>query len=844
MIREILAPSTGRYWRFAALALLLALHFLTRHAAAHAIPLSMRNDGMYSCDYRVALNLLSGRGLHQSVLPDAPEAKPLRDFSMLRRAGLKQEELEAYLRQPWARTVSFDPRTHVPDVSVPEIDRDFVNEFYTMRVLDLHLAALLWKVFGIQWSVLFTFYELVSTATALLLFLIARKAGGYWAGVVALILYTAAPIENQGAIRAIRDTSPLWFGILAFAAFFCLAGSFRSRAANLASFAIAGFAAAVGYGWRLDALQLPPIILVVLLTQGLLERTPIRSLALRAAIFVCGALICFGGIRMLTNGGSESAQTGFHIAYYGNAVRANLLGLENSLQIFRCDVNTRVAAFSYAAANHLPDGGAPYLSSAYGRACRQMYLRAFGFDAWHWVTRFPLFILHAMRATTLKDLPINRDYYAPEPSWPRWISPVRKLILDPLSWLAPALVVLGIAAVCFWTPFSMVATSMVFLLPVYAAILFAVLPEYKHAGMLVMPMCILGSVGVTSLLVQSKRKTHWKIGGLLLFSVAVVWAAASIGAYFWSSFQRTQQILDIRQVAAHASPDPNAQVLPQLLLVRRPAGAVPERVGYLLEIEAGPHPGSLTFRQRCEGIETRFHESEHVLHANKRQFFFFTAYQDTSDNSKQYSATVLVGGGARIISAVRTDLSEWKGLEVSTVFYDGERVAGSPSAGHPSERSVYGPGSVDDDLLYMHERLRLTPNSGNGLGPTTFTAAYSKTGGANDLQVVYLTFGSALNGANSCAVGYQAGNNQLFLFNDAATATATLRLGGGGSVSNSQCTLWGGGTAASMAGTGLAVPFAITFKNTFTRAKTIFGLAQTYDGTQSAVTNLGSWTPQ
>jgi hypothetical protein len=110
--------------------------------------------------------------------------------------------------------------------------------------------------------------------------------------------------------------------------------------------------------------------------------------------------------------------------------------------------------------------------------------------------------------------------------------------------------------------------------------------------------------------------------------------------------------------------------------------------------------------------------------------------------------------------------------------------------------------------------------------------------------VVYLTFGSVLNGANSCAVGYQPGNNQLFLFNDAATATATLGEGLGGSVSNSQCTLSGGNTAASMAGTGLTVPFTITFKNTFTGSKTIFGLAQTYDGTQSAMTTLGSWTPQ
>jgi hypothetical protein len=139
--------------------------------------------------------------------------------------------------------------------------------------------------------------------------------------------------------------------------------------------------------------------------------------------------------------------------------------------------------------------------------------------------------------------------------------------------------------------------------------------------------------------------------------------------------------------------------------------------------------------------------------------------------------------------------------------------------------------------------VSVNPNSGSGLGQTTFTAGYSDTGGANDLQVVYLSFGSSFLAANSCNVGYEPGNNTLLLFSDDNSTAATVGEGLGGSVSNSQCTLSGGGTAASMAGNGLTVPFTITFTNTFTGAKTIFGLAQTYDGTQSAVTNLGSWTP-
>jgi galactose oxidase-like protein len=137
-----------------------------------------------------------------------------------------------------------------------------------------------------------------------------------------------------------------------------------------------------------------------------------------------------------------------------------------------------------------------------------------------------------------------------------------------------------------------------------------------------------------------------------------------------------------------------------------------------------------------------------------------------------------------------------------------------------------------------------SPNGGSGLGPNTLTALYSDSGGANDLQVVYLSIsGSTFLAVNSCNVGYEPGNNSLFLLSDNNSTIATLGEGGGSSVSNSQCTLSGGTFAATESGTSLTVPFTITFKSGFTGLKTIFGLAQTYDGTQSAITTLGSWTP-
>jgi hypothetical protein len=148
--------------------------------------------------------------------------------------------------------------------------------------------------------------------------------------------------------------------------------------------------------------------------------------------------------------------------------------------------------------------------------------------------------------------------------------------------------------------------------------------------------------------------------------------------------------------------------------------------------------------------------------------------------------------------------------------------------------------------------VSVTPNSGSGISQV-FTGVFSDTGGGNDLQAVYLTIGSVINGAHTCAVGWRPGGaiyGTLFLFSDDGTSVSTLAEGLGGSVSNSQCTLLGGSTPATLTGSGdpqtLNVPFSITFASGYTGSKNILGMAQTFTGTMSngGVPNLlGTWTP-
>src|SRR5262249_34211220 len=141
--------------------------------------------------------------------------------------------------------------------------------------------------------------------------------------------------------------------------------------------------------------------------------------------------------------------------------------------------------------------------------------------------------------------------------------------------------------------------------------------------------------------------------------------------------------------------------------------------------------------------------------------------------------------------------------------------------------------------------VSVSPNSGAGVGPQAFTAVYSDTGGANDLQAVYLEFGSVGLAARNCIAVYVPGPNTLYLFtDDNSSAMGPISEGtGGGSISNSQCTLTSGSTPATQSGSNLTVPFNITFKSGYGGQKTIFGLAQTYAGVQSnggVLTSLGS----
>jgi len=129
--------------------------------------------------------------------------------------------------------------------------------------------------------------------------------------------------------------------------------------------------------------------------------------------------------------------------------------------------------------------------------------------------------------------------------------------------------------------------------------------------------------------------------------------------------------------------------------------------------------------------------------------------------------------------------------------------------------------------------ISFTPQSGSGLSQA-FTAVYSSSAGGGDIVATQVLINSSMASAQSCYFGY-AGGNQFLLLNDAGTAwLPTTITAGSGSLTNSQCTILGSGSSASISGNQLTVIYNIQFQAGFAGQKIIWTNAY------SSASGLGS----
>jgi len=139
--------------------------------------------------------------------------------------------------------------------------------------------------------------------------------------------------------------------------------------------------------------------------------------------------------------------------------------------------------------------------------------------------------------------------------------------------------------------------------------------------------------------------------------------------------------------------------------------------------------------------------------------------------------------------------------------------------------------------------LSVSPSTGSGLGPRTFTANYYDPKGVSDILQVYLDFGTAALAPHGCIAIYTPATQTMSLFADSGLLAGQTTLNGV-PLSNSECTVSFTQPAISV-GNNVAVGFTVTFTSAFEAGPQthIYGYVETSTGVFSPTLLVGTWTP-
>jgi hypothetical protein len=682
----------ARLVRAGVLGILLGLHFLTRLQAQQAMPLAERH--FYPLSYLVSLSLVEGRGYgyllpagttleavwRGPLPPPSDPAFPV--IAFLRLEGpesVSAAQLAEYVRAG-ARVVPADP-------------------FEGTRVLDIRLTAGLWRLFGVSWHVYFAFYALLSTATCAALFVIAsRTTGRDWVGLAAAAGFAASPLEQYAGAWSTRDTVPLWLTALAFAALAAFASRPSGARARAAAFGL-GCTSLVGLGWRPDFQLVPPLLLAGLVAALAARRASLPQIA--------GAVLAFGAgcagvmllLRALGPGAYDQGRVVFHVAWYGESTRSNLLRNENAFQVVRDDRETLYQANYFARSRYGKSQAAAAIydpkDPAHHRRCRAMYEELARYRALDWWSAFPAFLARAARIDrpswplgSADELAAFRDRR------PRWAKPILHR-LDRYGSLLPVLAAIGLVGGLLDSRSRLIAAALGIFYAVYAAVVLLVLPETKHFIPLLLPLHVGAALGLWSLaraarawrllprLVWSSRR-RLAAGALAAAALAAVWAGVGVLAHRESQRQRARFLDEVRRLAQAASRPVELAAGAKRFAVQ--AGPqTTDRVGYLLRVRA-TRPSDLLclhVRSSAEKDGSLVYFTRHPIEPGADRLFFFNVVAGrASGDPRPYAAHVRLVGPAQLVSAQELDLSGYElGLPLSLVFDEVDRGGGGTRLG-------------------------------------------------------------------------------------------------------------------------------------------------------------------
>jgi hypothetical protein len=206
--------------------------------------------------------------------------------------------------------------------------------------------------------------------------------------------------------------------------------------------------------------------------------------------------------------------------------------------------------------------------------------------------------------------------------------------------------------------------------------------------------------------------------------------------------------------------------------------------------------------------------------------------------SQQNSQCTLTGAGSSA-SVSGAQLTLTLVLAFQSAFGGSKTVYGQASnSGGSTGWQQLGSWTVPSAAL--PSAVSVSPSSGSGAAQN-FTFTFSDTSGASNLTAVSVLLNASASTTAACSVTYNRAANTLALLTDSGAAPASTITPGSGSQQNSQCTLTGAGSSASVSGTQLTLTLVLAFQSAFSGSKTVYGQAANSNGS-TGWQQLGSWT--
>ncbi|MEK7412345.1 MAG: hypothetical protein AAB263_03385, partial [Planctomycetota bacterium] len=430
------------------------------------------------------------------------------------------------------------------------------------RLTEMYVVGLLWKIISPSWDSLWILYAGLSTLGCACLMLMGRRiCGSAWGGLGAGLFLTLSSFERYMGAWSFRDTNPLWFWCISLGAVAVLLRS-GCKPLNLGiRCLLIGVIATIGYGWRLDALLIAPALLVGCFIWIRISDRRWLPAAVAAAAMLLGITSGLTAVNALRETDRAAPSVGFHIAYYANAVRANLLGLENMSQVPRSDEIAALHATAITATDprEPPLTVKEFVGPRYGSACKSLFLSTIGPQLPHLANKLPLYIgtvtwqiADPDCANNLRDIPSSLNIA--------------------VRILTTVIVILG-AILLLYTGRDLVwAWVIIALIPYYHLFVLLVLPESKHFAACLAPLSLLAGGLLHGALVIGKtipkpqadtpRKKTNVVGFLLLIGA---WSVFMLSSAIIGYYTRGALLHDIAELPSAVmpkhSPTDSAQVI-------------------------------------------------------------------------------------------------------------------------------------------------------------------------------------------------------------------------------------------------------------------------------------------